>query len=175
MIHFPKNFRRLLSAVALGLAIAAGSIAAAEESPANHRPCKPDELLGLWKVVHWTKYADKDKLGAYVDPHQWYLFSRDGSLRSTSSSEPNENVPEIKKELEKQPVVVHYMCPTSGIVETIRSDQNGPSELWRAFFVTKDAADSTGKIDLRSGDVVMMLMGTKDRPVYVRQIRKLTD
>jgi hypothetical protein len=174
MTSVSKPWLYVLAAL-LGLSATSSSPAAAPPQPSYHRPCKADDLPGLWKVVHWSTYVDQSKLGTYDDPHQWYLFGADGALRSTTSSEPNESVADIKKSLETLPVVVRYMCPTAGTLETIRSDANGQSELWQAFYVTAQTADPAGKLDLRAGDIVMVLKDKDNRPAYVRQMRKVAE
>ena len=138
-----------------------------------HRPCKAADLVGLWKVVQWTTYIDKEKLNSYGHRHQWYLFSADGTLRSMTSTKPNENTREIMRTLEKLPAVISYSCAEEGKVVTTRKDLPNGSELWAASFVTKDKADAARKVDLRQGDVVMTLLDKKGRPLYVRQMRKL--
>ncbi len=141
----------------------------------NHRSVREADLPGLWTVVQWSAFTDESELGSYVEPYQWFLFDTSGVLRSVTAQKPSDDIAEIKKALQALPVDVHYMCPSQGTVETMRSHTPGSSELWRAFYVTRDTVDASGKVDLRKGDIVMTLMGRDRKPTYARQIRKLAD
>jgi hypothetical protein len=171
MIGASKSWLSVCAATFCLIASGRAVVAAPPAMPYN-RPCGAEDLEGLWKIVEWSTFGDKSQLDTYADPHQWFLFGSDGTLRSMSGAETDENAAEVKKSLQKIPAVIYFMCPTPGTLETIRSDHSGQSELWKAFYVTKDTAN--GKADLRTGDVVMMLIGKDRQPVYVRQLRKLT-
>jgi hypothetical protein len=151
------------------------SVADEPATASNHRPVREADLPGLWMVVQFSSFTDDSKLGSYAEPYQWLLFDTSGALRSVTSKEPSDDLAKIKAELEALPFDVHYMCPSQGTVETMRSYGAGASELWRAFYVTRDTVDTSGKVDLREGDIVMTLMGRDRKPVYARQMRKLAN
>jgi hypothetical protein len=136
------------------------------------RPCRADDLIGLWKVVKWTSYLDDDrKLNSYAHAHQWYLFTPDGTLRSMTSTRRNPN--EDLTVLAKLPAVISYRCTADGNVLTERKDLPSVKETWMCSVVTADRSDQARDVHLKKADVVMQLLGRDGRPIYVRQMRRV--
>lgn len=137
------------------------------------RPCTGGDLPGLWKVVRWSSSLDRDDLNSYAAPYQWYLFGRDGTLRSVTSNRPSDDVATIRTTLESLPVTVHYTCSSSGEVRTTRKGEPGAGETWQADYVMYDTVDSSGTIHFHAGDIVMSLLGRDGQVIYKRQMRQL--
>ena len=157
----------------LALVLTATMVAPAAAQETYYRPCQPSDFPGLWEVVHWSSPLDHAQLASYAARHQWFLFGKDGSLRSITSNRPSSDVAKIREMLERLPVVMHYTCPKSGEVRTTRSDIADGDETWGAYHVQYDTWSPSGDVHLMAGDIVMELLDRSGKSIYTRQMRPL--
>ncbi len=141
-----------------------------------HRACTASDIVGTWQVVKWrplVKFSEKDKSSSYFHPHQLYQFTADGTLKSMTSTRPFDSG--SSRAFDRVPKVISYHFPSNGQLETRRTDSPGHGERWVCHFVTKDVKDASRQVDLRQGDVVMTLLGREGKPIFIRQLRRLSN
>lgn len=150
----------------------------AKPSSANgyHRACTASDIVGTWEVVKWralVTFGEKDKGSSYFHPHQLYQFTADGTLKSMTSTQPFESG--SSRALDRVPKVISYHFPSAGQLETTRTDLPSHRELWVCHLVTKHVEDASHQVDLRQGDVVMTLLDRNGKPLFIRQLRRMSD
>ena len=160
-----------LSAAVLLLAFAVpeSGYAAADKLPS--RFCKPQDLVGTWRVVKWiSEFQFKDPNAPYLLPHQLFHFSADGSMKSAHSAKAFDGDP--KKMFQAMSAVVAYSFNQDGMITIKAKGSPGASETWHCVSMTQDRADDRQKAFLKKGDIVMTLVGKNGQPLYARQMRK---
>ena len=162
---------RQLSAAVLLLAFAVPESGYAVADKPSSRFCKPQDLVGTWRVVKWTsEFQFKDPNAPYLLPHQLFHFSADGSMKSAHSAKPFDGDP--KKMLKAMSAVVTYSFNHDGMVTIKAKSSPGASETWHCVSMTQDRADERQNAFLKRGDIVMTLVGKNGQPLYARQMRK---
>ena len=160
-----------LSAVVLLLAFAVPESGYAAANKPSSRFCKPQDLVGTWRVVKWTSnFQFKDPNAPYLLPHQLFYFSADGRMKSAHSANPFADDP--KKMFQAMPADVTYSFNQDGMVTIKAKGSPGASETWHCVSMTQDRADDRQKAFLKKGDIVMTLVGKNGQPLYARQMRK---
>jgi hypothetical protein len=166
-------------AIGIGLILFyCGLTAAAQSTNAGasyHRPADASDIAGLWKVVKWTAYfpiLEKDRLNPFYRDYQWYLYGKDGSLKSLSSTRDS-NAKDVLKALKTAPDVVRYDLDKN-VLRTTRSDLPDRKETWSCSMIVEEKHDFSKNVALNKGDLVMSLLNRDGKVVYVRQLRKLS-
>ncbi len=160
-----------LSAAVLLLACAVPESGYAAADKPSSRFCKPQDLVGTWRVMKWTsEFQFKDPNAPYLLPHQLFQFSADGSMKSAHSAKAFTGDP--RKVFQAMPAVVTYSFNQEGMVTIQAKDSAGASETWHCVSMTRDRADDRQKAFLKKGDIVMTLVGKNGQPLYARQMRK---
>ena len=160
-----------LSAAVLLLAFAVPESGYAVADKPSSRFCKPQDLVGTWRVVKWTSnFQFKDPNAPYLLPHQLFYFSADGGMKSAHSAKAFDGDP--KKMFQATPADVTYSFNQDGMVTIKAKDSTGASEIWHCVSMTRDRADDRQKAVLKKGDIVMTLVGKNGQPLYARQMRK---
>lgn len=162
--------KRFSAAVLLLVFVFPDSGYAAADKPSS-RFCKPQDLVGTWRVVKWTsEFQFKDPNAPYLLPHQLFQFSADGSMKSAHSAKAFAGDP--KQMFQAMPAFVTYSFNQEGMVTIRAKDSAGASETWHCVSMTRDRADDQHKAFLKKGDIVMTLVGQNGQPLYARQMRK---
>ncbi|TLY16346.1 MAG: hypothetical protein E6K69_04250 [Nitrospirae bacterium] len=162
---------RQLSAAVLLLAFAVPESGYAVADKPSSRFCKPQDLVGTWRVVKWTsEFQFKDPNAPYLLPHQLFHFSADGSMKSAHSAKPFDG--DQKKMFQATSAVVTYSFNQDGMVTIKAKSSPGASETWHCVSMTQDRADDRQNAFLKRGDIVMTLVGKNGQPLYARQMRK---
>ncbi|MGH7205307.1 MAG: hypothetical protein ACREI2_03750, partial [Nitrospiraceae bacterium] len=104
-----------LSAAVLLLACAVPESGYAAADKPSSRFCKPQDLVGTWRVMKWTsEFQFKDPNAPYLLPHQLFQFSADGSMKSAHSAKAFTGDP--RKVFQAMPAVVTYSFNQEGMV-----------------------------------------------------------
>jgi len=160
---------RQLSAAVLLLAFAVPESGYAVADKPSSRFCKPQDLVGTWRVVKWTsEFQFKDPNAPYLLPHQLFHFSADGRMKSAHPAKPFDG--DQKKMF--QATSVTYSFNQDGMVTIKAKSSPGASETWHCVSMTQDRADDRQNAFLKRGDIVMTLVGKNGQPLYARQMRK---
>lgn len=151
-------------------------LAKPSSSDGYHRACTARDIVGTWEVVKWralVTFGEKDKRSSYFHPHQLYQFTADGTLKSMTSTKPFDSG--SSRALDRVPTVISYHFPSAGQLETKRTDLASHRERWVCHFVTKHVDDASHQVHLRQGDVVMTLLDRSGKPLFIRQLRRMSD
>src|SRR5436309_2696091 len=150
-------FKQLSTALLLlAFALPESGYAAADKP--SSRFCKPQDLVGTWRVVKWTSdFQFKDPNAPYLLPHQLFQFSANGSMKSAHSAKAFAEDP--KKLFQTMPAVVTYSFNQEGMITIQAKDSAGASETWHCVSMTRDRSDDQQKAFLKKGDIVMTLVG----------------
>lgn len=146
-----------------------------EQEERYSRPVeRSEELLGVWLSVPLPddmrqKINTQDP--APAAPYHSLAISADGKLREIRSSAPfTQNAAELKKSLKriKTPSAWEF---SNGVLTIKPAEQRQVQETWSVFLVTKQ--HEKDNFVVQPGDMLMLLMDEKGKPVFYRHMRRI--
>lgn len=147
----------------------------AREASEYSRLCLEKDIIGFWKLIKWNKYfhipAGDWKKPAFRN-FQWYIFTKDGKIKSFSATKDYKDS-EVWVKLLKVDSALRYRFDRKGILQITNIKKKEVNELWRCALVTEDIVSEKYGIKLRKGDVLQSLIGKDNHILYVRQMRKI--
>jgi len=142
------------------------------------------DIPGAWEIAPvpaelQPKFFDKDP---WPSKCQWYLYAKDGVLKSFDKSGPNitcekMSAAALEKGLETVPAVQHWHfvrnnAGTKTAVFVDRTDVPNYVEAWEVHVVTSPVVQYGVAFD--KGDLLLCLANMKlEKIIYVRHLRKL--
>ena len=107
----------------------------AQNTDAQTRPIKPEEIIGTWGVVAFMpgSFGEKYPSSDYLTPSQIYGFYEDGHMRNLVSSENkqfNYNLEELEQRFGERPSTINYKFLADGIVAITVDEKKEIGTLW---------------------------------------------
>lgn len=137
--------------------------------------CRNQNVIGFWKVIKWTAYfqiQSKDWKKPSFMKFQWYVFSEDGQIKTLSAGK-DLKIAAVEKELAGSKTPLRFQIEKKGMMKVTSIEKKEVNELWRCVLVTKNITEKTLGIELKKGDLLQTLIGTNNKILYVRQMRKI--
>ena len=136
------------------------------------RVCAGEDLLGNWELIRFeSSYQFKKPRAPYLFPHQLFQYSRHGGAKSAHSLHPIAGNPE--RVLAMVPSELTYQLTRGSRVVLTARGRHEPVETWSCEMVTRSRETVERESDLQRGDLIMTLVGSGGRPLFVRHLRKM--
>jgi hypothetical protein len=151
----------------------------AQNTDAQTRPIKPEEIIGTWGVVAFMpgSFGEKYPSSDYLTPSQIYGFYEDGHMRNLVSDENkqfNYNLEELEQRFGERPSTINYKFLADGIVAITVDEKKEIGTLWQAHIITEN--HMIKDIPAQKGDLIMGMTPEKESENddfrYIRLMRK---
>jgi hypothetical protein len=159
--------RAPLAALALAATLLA-SAARAQEAPAL-RPCRAEDLTGVWEVVRLRASASwpVDRSQAYYYQFQRYVFTADGGARHLTATMPIGSAQH--EAMIGVPAAARWTVDAKGWL-TIAKEE-GPPEVSECQVVERPILDSQQRLTAAPGELLLTYY-SKRAPVLRRQLAR---
>ena len=139
------------------------------------RICGLEDMEGFWKVVKWTAFYElkpQDWKNSIYMKHQWVLIGSRGEFR-TIGSNMKMDADKAERKIHELPVIMLLSFDGDDGLATIISKNKKPDGTkWRCSIVTRDVSSGKLGIELKKGDVIMVLLAPSGNIIYFRQLRR---
>ncbi len=137
------------------------------------RTCVGRDLAGDWELVTFdSPYRFRNPRAPYLFPHQVFQYTTHGGAKSAHSRRPIQDSP--GKVLQTVPMDMTYEVRRSGRVILKATGHDEPKEIWSCQIATRDFERDAHRTAVRRGDLLMTLLGSEGKALFVRQLRKST-
>ena len=160
--------RAPLAALALALAAALAPAAWAQDAAAL-RPCRADDLPGVWEVVRLRASSSwpVDRSQPYYFQFQRYVFTADGRARHLTATMPIG--PAQHEVMVSTPATARWSLDERGWLTLDK--EHGPPDVSQCQMVERQIVDSRQRVTANPGEVLLTYY-SKNAPVMRRQLAK---
>ena len=159
--------RAPLAVLALAAAVLAPA-ARAQETDAL-RPCRAEDLPGVWDVVHLRASSSwpVDRSQPYYFQFQRYVFAADGGARHLTATMPIG--PAQHEAMVSAPTTARWTLDTRGWLTIDKAE--GPPDVSQCQVVERTIVDSRQRVTAAPGELLLTYY-SKSAPVMRRQLAK---
>lgn len=134
------------------------------------------DLTGFWYKINEIVTKPDELTNPKVMTYEWIQFDSEGQYHSFSSSKYQELTPQaLSKTFSSLPATIKYKLksPVPDIKYLVLDYTDIPNyhELYSIAIVKEDRPNKG--FELKSGDLILARVVDKDKPIYVKQFRRL--
>lgn len=136
------------------------------------------DLTGFWYKINEIVTRPDELINQKVMPYEWIKFDSEGQYHSFSSSKYQEFTPQaLSKTFGSLPATIEYKLksPVPNIKYLVLDYTDIPNyqEIYSISIVKEDRLNKG--FELKSGDLNLARVVDKDKPIYVKQFRRLNN